>query len=173
MPARLGFAPLALAALASPALAQPAPTGPALIGELFCLALTGGDVEAIRSALTTDLNAAIDAALERNDAIQAENPDEKPPLGDGVPWSGAPDYAPECTPSIGTETAGAAQVTIRHGFPDEPDADYTDTLHLVTVEGRYGQTLWRIDDIAFDTGADLGFPAGSTLRSALTGAFDG
>jgi hypothetical protein len=170
---RLRLAPLALAALAAPALAQPEPTtGPALIGELFCLALTGGDVEAVRSSLTPDLDATIEEALERNEAIQAETPDEKPPLGDGVPWSGAPDYAPECTASVGTETADAAEIAIRHGFPDEPDADYTDTLRLVTIEGRYGETLWRIDDIAFDTGADLGFPAGSTLRSALAGAFE-
>ena len=169
---RLRFAPAIVAALAAPALAQPAPTGAAFIGELFCLALMSGDMEAVRSALTADLNAAIDSALERNDAIQAENPDEKPPLGDGVPWSGAPDYASECTASVGSETTDAAEVAILHGFPEEPEADYTDTLHLVTVEGRYGETLWRIDDIAFDTGGDLGFPEGSTLRTALTGAFE-
>ncbi|MFC0012154.1 hypothetical protein [Devosia nitrariae] len=156
----------------APAFAQSPPSGPAMIGEMFCIGLVGGDMEAVRSAMTTGLNAAIDAALERNDALQTAQPDEKPPLGDGVPWSGASDYSPQCTPAVASQSADTAEVTVRHTFPDEPVGDYEDTLFLVTVEGRYGETLWRIDDIAYDTGGDIGYEPGFTLRKTLVSTFE-
>lgn len=156
----------------APALAQTPPSGPAMIGEMFCLGLVGGDVEAVRAAMTTGLNTAIDAALERNDVLQAAQPDEKPPLGDGVPWSAAPDYSPQCTPTVASQSADTAEVTVRHAFPDEPAGDYEDTLLLVTVESRYGEILWRIDDIAYDTGRDIGYEPGHTLRETLVSAFE-
>ena len=155
----------------APAFAQSPPSGPAMIGELFCVGLVGGDMEAVRAAMTTGLNAAIDAALERNDTLQAAQPDEKPPLGDGVPWTGAPDYSPQCTPAVTSQSADAAKVIVQHIFPDEPAGNYEDTLLLVAVEGRYGEILWRIDDITYDTGGDIGYEPGHTLRETLVSAF--
>lgn len=168
---RLSSALIALL-LSAPAFAQSPPSGPAMIGEIFCIGLVGGDMEAVRAAMTTDLNAAIDAALERNDVLQAAQPDEKPPLGDGVPWTGAPDYSPQCTPAVAGQSDDTAEVTVRHAFPDEPAGDYEDTLLLVTVPGRYGETLWRIDDIAYDTSGDIGYEPGHTLRETLVSAFE-
>ncbi len=42
-----------------------------------------------------------------------------------------------------------ASVEIRHGFPEYPDADFTDRLKLRLVPGSVGQKVWRIDDVAY------------------------
>ena len=154
-----------VALLASPASAQePAALTPEQIGQVFCIARIGNDMAPVEGLLTSELAAAIAEGLDKNEAIAAANPDEKPPLGDGIPWQSYPDYADKCTAGPSTYMMDEATVSIGYAFSDWPDAAFTDRLHLKLVE-QPGRTdkVWRIDDIAYATEGDL--------RSALTSAF--
>ncbi|HZY69077.1 MAG TPA: hypothetical protein VFE52_10835, partial [Devosia sp.] len=86
---------------------------PEQVGEIFCLSRLGSDDAAISGLLTPALAADIDAAGVANDAwIAANPPDEKPPLGDGIPWQSYPDYAPECSVGLVTLMRTDAKVEI-------------------------------------------------------------
>lgn len=165
----LALLTLPLAALASPAptVAQDGPTllSPAAIGQIFCLGMVGNDMAAVKGGLVTaDLNATIDDAQARSDAWEAKNPGEKPPLGDGIPWSIVPDYAAECTVGDVVTTDGQALVTIRYGFPEYPEANTSDALALVSVlDPMIGASRWRIDNVVYADDYDL--------RQALNLAF--
>lgn len=129
---------------------------PQQIGDIFCLSRLGNDEAVLDGLLSPVLAASIALAEARNAVIQAAAPDEKPPLGDGIPWQAFPDYAPQCSATI---SAGAIdQVNIAYAFPDQPDASWVDTLILV----KDGPHL-RIDDVAFGTTG--------TLREVLGGMF--
>ena len=161
----LAALPLALL-VALPASAQDGPVAltPDQIGQIFCLGRIGNDMAPVEGLLTEDLRLAIAAAWAANDAWMDANPsDEKPPLGDGIPWQSWPDYAPDCSVASMSYEMDEARVWIEYGFPGAPDAGFTDTLQLRLVPGGFGWTVWRIDNIRFGTGGDL--------RSALIGAF--
>jgi hypothetical protein len=145
------------------AAAQPVTLSPEQIGQIFCIARLGNDMAPVEALLTSELTAAIVAADAQNDAIAAANPDEKPPLGDGIPWQAYPDYADQCTPGNVTLMMDEARVAIAYGFQTYPDAAFTDTLHLKLIDGPDGWRVWRIDDIAYATDGDL--------RTALLSAF--
>ena len=68
------------------ALAQPAALTPEHIAQIFCLARIGNDMAPVEGLLTPGLTSAIAAAEAENAVIAAQHPDEKPPLGDGIPW---------------------------------------------------------------------------------------
>ncbi|WP_286719345.1 hypothetical protein [Devosia sp. 63-57] len=115
--------------------------------------------------LTPDLAATIADAQQRSDTIQAAAPDEKPPLGDGVPWSSWTDYADGCEVGVPEGDETKTMVPIGHRFSDSPDADYLDHLLLVPVVVETGKPpIWRLDDIQFTD---------STMRQALASAFEG
>lgn len=151
--------------LAAPTVAQePVTLTPAQIGEIFCLSRLGNDTGPITGLLTTDLSAAIADAETKDDAWAKANPGDKPPLGDGIPWQAWPDYAPRCSTDGATYMMDEASVRIRYGFPDAPDASFTDTLKLRLVESADAiGKVWRIDDIAYATDG--------SLREALQSAF--
>lgn len=154
----------ALCLVSTPSLAQMVTISPAQIGEIFCISRLGNDMAPVQGLLTTGLTAAIAEAEAKNDAIQQAHPDEKPPLGDGIPWQASPDYAAEC--KIGTVTleADRATVDIAYGFPDYPDADFTDRLQLILVaQPDRPEPLWRIENLSYATEGDL--------RSVLVSAF--
>lgn len=157
---------LATAAAAQP---LPPPPGPPIlradqIGQIFCLSRLGDDEAPIRALLSDMLTAAIDEAEAMDVAWAQANPGDKPPLGDGIPWQSWPDYAPACTVGIYTLMLSDARVEIQYSFPEEPDADFVDTLLLKSVPaGDAGAMVWRIDNIAYATGSDL--------RTALAEAF--
>ena len=112
---------------------------------------------------TPSLSDAIQQALDRNDVIAKAHPDEKPPLGDGVPFQSFQDATPQCeVGTISGEGVGAV-VEIRHIFPDTPSANYTDRLVLGQgwKPGFYG-----IDDVRYGADGDNG-----TLRKTLVEAF--
>lgn len=150
---------------AAPAQAEMTTVTPMQIGEIFCIARIGNDDGILAGALSDELRTLIAYAEARNDTIAAAAPDEKPPLGDGIPWSSFPDYADECSVGSVAVEGKAAKVTIRYGFPSERSADYSDTLQLRLVAHPYiaDAGIWRIDDIAY-TNAGM-------LREALDGAF--
>jgi hypothetical protein len=149
---------------ALPAQAQMVTITPEQIGQIFCIGSLGNDMAPVEALLTPDLAKTIDEALDRSDAIQAEHPDEKPPLGDGVPWRTWPDYADGCTVASAVTEGETATVTIAYTFAEYPEADYSNDLLLQSVVVQQGfDPFWRIDDV------DLG--EGRTLRSTLAGAF--
>ena len=159
---------LATSLAALPAAADDGAIGlkPEQIGQIFCLARLGSDEGPIMGILSPELAAAIDGAWTANDAwIAANPPDEKPPLGDGIPWQAWPDYAAECTVGLSTLMKTDGKVEINYGFPESPDANFTDTLLLKRVTNEaVGLEQWRIDNVAYATGGDL--------RAALAGAFE-
>lgn len=159
---RLAAIPLALL-LAAPALAQDyIIMSPEQIGQIFCISRLGNDMAPIEAILTPELTAAIADADTKNAAYEDRYPGEKPPLGDGLPWQAAPDYAAQCTVGQATLMMDEASVKIEYGFPEYPSANFADTLMLKLVEGEYGEKVWRIDNIIFADG---------NMRDVLVSAF--
>ncbi len=154
----------ALCLLATPSFAQIITIAPMQIGEVFCIGRLGNDMAPVGGLLTAELKTAIAEAEAKNDTIQKAHPDEKPPLGDGIPWQAFPDYAAECKVGEVTLEADRATVDIAYGFPEYPDANFTDHLQLVLVAyPTLSEPLWRIENLAYATEGDL--------RTVLVGAF--
>ena len=138
---------------------------PEQIGQIFCLSRLGNDEGPITGLLSPDLNTTITDAWAKSVAWETANPGEKPPLGDGIPWQAGPDYAAECSVGLTTLMATDAKVEIVYGFPEQPAANYTDTLLLKrTAVNDYGPAFWRIDNVAYGSGGDL--------RAMLAAAFE-
>lgn len=136
---------------------------PEQIGQIFCISRLGNDMAPVEAILTPELTAAIAEAEQKNADWEKANPGEKPPLGDGIPWQAAPDYASECTVGSTALMMDEATVAINYGFPEYPAGNFTDTLRLKLVPGTYGENVWRIDNVAFADG---------NLRDGLLLAFD-
>lgn len=150
--------------ISSPALAQSPGLAPEQLGEIFCLSRVASDTGPIEGLLTADLKALIADAERQNAEIAAHQPDEKPPLGDGVPWQAWPDYAAKCDAGPAELMMDEARIAISYDFPEAPHAEYTDYLWLRLVdEPVTGQRVWRIDNLAYATDGDL--------RTALASAF--
>jgi hypothetical protein len=124
----------------------------------FCTAMVDGMIDPV-GLVTPDLGEVIAEALARNAEIQAATPDEKPPLGDGVPWASWPDKPDTCETEVTEAYDGAAMVNVNYGFTDAPDANYTDTLVLMQSDAG-----WAIDDVVLIDD--------QTLRGLLETAFD-
>ena len=139
---------------------------PAQIGEIFCISRTGNDEGILDGLLTDELQTLIAYSEARNDTIASAHPDEKPPLGDGIPWTSFPDYAAKCVAGSIVVEGKSARVTASYFFPEAPDADYTDTLELRLVAHPYNPDggIWRIDDVRYTTSG--------TLREMLSTAFE-
>lgn len=152
---------LAAAAFATlPAVAQDGPIllSPEAIGQIFCLARIGNDMAPVQGILSPDLADLIEDAEKKSDEAAASNPDDKPPLGDGVPWQAFQDYAPRCTvDATAVRPDGvSATVSLHYGFPESKDADFTDTVYLTSVDDESIMAgRWRVDDIGYATGGTL------------------
>lgn len=144
-----------------PAATFAAESTPADLGAAFCKGSLDNDMSAIEAALTPDLAKVIAEAEAKNAEIQAAAPDEKPPLGDGLPWRSWPDYADGCEVGSITQDAGKTLVEVRYSFTSSPDANYAD--HLALIPAATGDDSWQLDDI--DLVDDM------TLRSILAEAF--
>jgi hypothetical protein len=161
------FAPAVLLVftLSIPASAQENGLAPHQIGEIFCLGRLASDMAPVLALTTPVLATAIAYAEARSDVIQRAAPDEKPPLGDGLPWQSYPDYAAECTVGDYSSSATMSGIKIHYGFPEAPEANFTDTLVLVPVPVEPGmEPFLRIDDVVY--------AAGGTLRESLDASFD-
>lgn len=164
---RTALLALPLLALAHPAFAQTDPdapdmvtTTPAQIATIYCVGNLGNDEAILRAVLTPNLTAAIAAAETENAVIAKAAPEDKPPLGDGIPWQAFPDYAPNCVPGTAMPAAdGSVEIGLTYSFPEEPAAAWTDTLILKLDAYRY-----RVDDVRYE--------GGGTLRDALAAAFN-
>lgn len=146
--------------VAMPALAAGQST-PEQLGDLFCKASLSDDMSRIESDRSPSLALAIAEAEAKNTQIQASAPDEKPPLGDGLPWRSWQDFADGCTVGNTFWSADRVFVEINYSFSESPDANYTD--QLVLIHGAEDQNSWQLDDVVF--------AAGMTMRSSLASAF--
>lgn len=131
---------------------------PAEFGNAFCRASLDGDMSPIEQALSPTLSVIVVDAWAKSDALQAAAPDEKPPLGDGLPWRSWQDYADGCDVGAIESNAESAKIEIQYSFTSDPSVDYSDRLDLVKASDG-----WVLDDIEYDTG--------DTLRSSLASAF--
>jgi hypothetical protein len=163
---RLAATAAILLALGGPASAQMLTLSPTHIAQIFCIARIGNDMAPVEALLTPELSAVIANAEARSATIQQQHPNEKPPLGDGIPWQAYPDYAAQCEAGDVLLRPRESQVGVAYAFPEYPEANFTDTLVLKLVaDGELpGQQVWRIDNVVYATGGNL--------RDALAGAFD-
>ena len=154
---RLALVLAALPLFAAPSYAEMATVPPDEIGEVFCIARLGNDDGLLVGALHRDLHTLIGSALEVSEEASKARPGEKPPLGDGIPWSSFPDYAAECSVGSVAVDGDTAKVTITYGFPESRDADYADTLILNQTPHPYDAAtmIWRINDITYTTSGTL------------------
>ena len=154
----------ALGLFATPSFAQMITITPEQVGQVFCIARLGNDMAPVEGLLTSGLKIAIAEAQAKNDAIQQAHPDEKPPLGDGIPWQSFPDHADQCKPGAVSPTMDEAAVAIDYAFKDYPDANFTDALKLKLIDDpTIGTKVWRIDNVSYATEGDL--------RTVLISAF--
>ncbi len=147
-------------ALALPASAMASAMTPQTLGERFCTAMLDPSSDPL-TLVTPALADVITSALARNAEIQAAVPDEKPPLGDGIPWRSWQDLPDGCAVGPIDNRATQSGVTLRYSFSEEADADFEDVLVVAPIPGHAPNL--GVDDIVFSTG--------STLREALDAAF--
>ena len=131
---------------------------PLAVAEAFCATMVSGTTDPVTLA-SPGLAGIVETALARNAELQAATPDEKPPLGDGVPWSSWPDKPDTCVAEAGATADGRAEYAVTYGFTSTPDARYADIL--VLSEGPDG---WAIDDVILIDN--------QRLRAVLETAFD-
>lgn len=136
----------------------------AAFGAAFCLMKDNPPGADLMVLVTPSLAEEIGKAMAKNDEIQEAHPDEKPPLGDGIPFQSFPDVSPKCQVGKVEGEGTGAVVEIRHGFPETPRADYSD--RIVLGEGWTKGAL-GIDDVLY--GEEGG---GGTLRRTLAEAFE-
>lgn len=148
-----------LVLLATPALADGLP-GPREIARDFCAAGITGTMARVEPDLSPALKTSIDTAQRHSDALQAAHPDDKPPLGDGIPWRSWQDSADSCTPGAAKLEGNSASIPVAYAFVATPSADYADTLILI----RTASGAWQIDDVAFATGSTLKATLAATLK---------
>jgi hypothetical protein len=137
-----------LAITASAALASS--LSPGDIGDTFCAARVSGDMSKVEPLLSPDLAAAISDAQAKNDAIQKQYPDEKPPLGDGIPWQSFQDYAPQCMVIGASGTLENPEAVLFYQIPGQGGTSWSDRLVLTFVDGEL-----RIGDIVYSDGSRL------------------
>ena len=120
------------------------------LGKAFCVAKDFAPEAAMKTLLTASLAAAVQRAVEVNARIAAAHPDDKPPLGDGVPFQRFPDRAPVCEVGRITGAGAGALIEIRHVFPGSADASWSD--RLLVGPGQTGGL--GIDDVLYDATGD-------------------
>lgn len=113
--------------------------------QIFCNYTKTGNDDIPQQRLTTQLAADIEAAKKVNDKFVNAAPSDKPPLGDGIPFQALQDTATGCEVRTISKTADGKLAEIRHMFPSEPSADWSDYLVLKNEDG-----MWRIDNVVFE-----------------------
>ncbi len=91
---------------------------PREVAEAFCKAREANNDDATRALLTPSLIGEVDAAQARSDVIAKANPEDKPPLGDGIPYQAFPDVPKDCTVGDVAERSGSIEVKVTYSFPD-------------------------------------------------------
>jgi len=129
--------------------------------QAFCVLSSAEDGMGRLYLSSPGLNEAIMKAVAENERLQATAPNEKPPLGDGIPWQSFPDVAPVCEAGATTQDGDRLIAQVRYRFPDQPDGDWID--RLVLMKGADG--AYTIDDVLYGEEGD------ESLRGVLAEAF--
>ncbi len=153
-----------LAAMAAAGLAHAA-SDPRDVAEKFCKARLADDEAGTLALVTPSLRREIEAAKVRSDVIAKATPDEKPPLGDGIPYQAFPDVPGTCAVGETVRTPGRVEIEVVYGFPGAANAAWKDRLKIVAE----GDDL-LVDDVVYANVAN-GEPDQS-LRLVLFSAFD-
>lgn len=132
------------------------------MAQAFCSLRTVEGGNGLMYLASPALQEAIAVAMAENAKIQQAAPDEKPPLGDGIPWQSYPDVSDTCEPGNVSAEGDAKIAEVKHGFDDEANEGWTDRLVLVAGEG--GTLL--VDDVRFGPEGDH-----DSLRGVLIGVF--
>lgn len=134
------------------------------VAQAFCAARVKDDEAATRALLTPSLLKEIAEAERRNDIIAKEAPDDKPPLGDGIPYEAFQDAVATCIPGAEDEMSGRRRIGLTYTYASAQE-QWTDRLVLANE----GERL-LVDDIMFANVADG--TEDLTLRQVLLSAFD-
>jgi hypothetical protein len=139
------------------------PPVPGTLARQFCNASQHGDTKAFLKLATPSLAAAVKEAEAKNKVIADMHPDEKPPLGDGIPLRSYSDFAPECRGGDVIAENNRVLLVIRHIFTTKKEDSASWADRLVLVHFKKG---WKIDNILYGPHYD------SDLRQSLSRAFD-
>ena len=132
-----------------------------VLGTYFCQMRAGGAERPVRYLLTESLLEEIDKSEAKNAKIEAARPDEKPPLGDGIPFQSFPDQADSCAPTSVDTVDGVETMDISYKFTTTPDADWVDKVVVTKENGRL-----LIDDVLYGSEKHA-----AGLRKALVDLF--
>ncbi len=120
--------------LASPASAQDGSAAKALT-DAWCQAVIALDDAAATALMSAELKQDVALARAASDAFAAAHPDEKPPLGDGLPLTAFPDKVEHCEASE-VEPSGALMT-----FSAAPGGAATWTDRIEFAPGPEGRLL--------------------------------
>lgn len=119
----------------------------------FCAAVLKGDETAAVALMTPDLRLQVEQLRRMDAEWRARNPDQKPPLGDGLRLTAWQDAPGSCTPG----PPGRYRIELTYTVASAPDDAWRDTLVLVRVAGDL-----KVADIDFEP------KSGGSLRSWIT-----
>lgn len=120
---------LALTALLLAGTARADDSAAGQLARAFCAAVRSGNEAAAEALMTPELQTAIAALRVADDAFRAAQPDEKPPLGDGLRLTAFPDQPESCTPDEVT----SGSVVLTYVPAGAADGLWRDQLLLVPV----------------------------------------
>lgn len=146
--------------LAGCAAGPPAADPAVAVARQFCAAVMTGDEQAAVRLMAPDLQEKVQALKAFDAGWRARNPDQKPPLGDGLRLTAWQDAPQSCTPA---PAAGAADTVVLTYAPASAPADvWRDTL---VFDGQ-GARL-RVTDIRYEprTGGTFRAWVDEALRS--------
>jgi hypothetical protein len=143
---------------------------PRAVGENFCRFIKTETPPAelpteLRKIFTPSLVKEIDIAQNRSDKIARRNPQDKPPLGDGIPYQAYPDDAPICRVGNIVQSGTQFKIDIHHQFISVRDKE-SNWIDILVVH-KFGNQEWRVDNILYGYEPDYK----SDLRHALHDAF--
>lgn len=93
------------------------------------------------TVMSASLNTEIQNAMKKNDAVQKKAPDEKPPLGDGIPFQSTSDWA-KCRITSVQKSGADMKANILYRY--SKTESWTDQLLL-----KRENDTWKIDDVLY------------------------
>jgi hypothetical protein len=127
-----------------------APTGraatPQELAALWCTAAWQHDDVAATELMAPSLQELVARATEASAAFALRFPDEKPPLGDGLPLSAFPDPTQECR----AESLSAEEIVLLYTPLPSGEGQWRDKLLLESIPGTGDPNQVLVADILFD-----------------------
>jgi hypothetical protein len=107
----------------------------------FCMAILKGEEATAVALMTTDLQLKVARMKVLDAGWRERNPDQKPPLGDGLRLTAWQDAPGSCTPGA----RAADRVVLTYTPASAPADAWRDTLILKQVDGEL-----RVADVRYD-----------------------